>query len=364
MLYYRGYSIEELAANSSYEEVAYLLVNAKMPSGAELAEFKDAIGAGRRLPQYLIDVLRALPKDTTPMEALQASIALLGSEQLPREETATMERTKERGVSIIAKAPTIVAAWEQIRNGRQPIDPSPELTHAADFLRMLHGKKAPAAHSKYLDTALILHADHTFNASTFTARVIASTRATIYSAVSGAVGSLSGELHGGANVQVMRSLQEIGEIERAEAWVKDQLANGRRVMGMGHAVYKTTDPRAKILRKMADDITAGTPERKWFELTERMRESTEKEFRRLKNRDLYPNVDLYSGTLYRALGIPADLYTTVFAISRCAGWVAHVIEEKHPEPPVKPILYRPTVSYAGQYCGDEGCRYVKIEERA
>jgi citrate synthase len=229
---------------------------------------------------------------------------------------------------------------------------------------MLKGKVPEKETARDFDVALILQAEHTFNASTFAGRVVASTRAHMYASVAAAIGALSGELHGGANARVMNNLLEIGDPAKVEGWVKAQFEQGKRVMGMGHAVYKTLDPRADILRHIAERLARRTGDSKWFLMTRKMEEATAREFKRRKGREIYPNVDLYSASVYYMMGITPDLFTPVFAVSRIAGWTAHILEEKFPEPPVKPVLYRPTAEYSGNYCGPLGCKYVPLEKRS
>jgi citrate synthase len=226
----------------------------------------------------------------------------------------------------------------------------------------MSGEKPDAEVEKIFDTCLILHADHTFNASTFTARQVASTRAHMYSASSAAIGALSGELHGGANTEVMKMLLEISQIDKVEPWIKEKLTQGEKIMGMGHAVYKTYDPRAQVLKKLSRKLAAKSKE-PWFDLTEKIETVTISEMKLQKDRDIYPNVDLYSASLYYMLKIPMDLNTPIFAISRVAGWAAHIIEEKFAEAAPKTALYRPKAVYVGKYCGPQGCEYKTLDLR-
>ena len=215
---------------------------------------------------------------------------------------------------------------------------------------------------KIFDVCLILHADHTFNASTFTARQVASTRAHMYSASSAAIGALSGELHGGANTEVMKMLLEIDQIDKVHPWIKQKISEGERIMGMGHAVYRTYDPRAQVLKELSKNLAAKTGER-WFDMTEKVETSTIEEMKQQKDKVIYPNVDLYSASIYYMLKIPVDLNTPIFAISRVVGWAAHIIEEKFAEAAPKPALYRPKAAYVGKYCGPEGCEYKTLDLR-
>lgn len=361
-LSYRGYDIHDLSQYSTYEEVAYLLVYGRLPKPTQLAEFMQVLKSERKIPQNIIEALRRIPKTAVPMDVLQATVALLAGfdSELSDDSKAANYR---RAIRLIAKIPTIVATWDHIRRNLQPISPDKKLSLAANFLYMLKGRPSDNETVRDLDVCLILQAEHTFNASTFAARVVASTRAHMYASVAAAVGALSGELHGGANTQVMRNLLAIGDPDKVQEWVRAQLDHGKRVMGMGHAVYKTMDPRADVLRHTAERLARRTGEPKWYLITKKIEEATQEEVRKRKGTEIYPNVDLYSASVYYMMGITPDLYTPVFAISRIAGWAAHIIEEKFPEPPVKPVLYRPSAEYRGNYCGPIGCKYVPLEKR-
>jgi len=258
--------------------------------------------------------------------------------------------------------PTIVASWQRVRDGLDIVDPDPNLDHAANFLYMMSGVKPDDEIEKIFDTCLILHAEHTFNASTFVARQVASTRAHMYSATSAAIGALSGELHGGANTEVMKMLLEIGTIDNVVPWIKEKMSKGERIMGMGHAVYKTYDPRAQVLKELSRKLAAKTGD-PWYAITEKVEITTIEEMKKQKGKAIYPNVDLYSASLYYMLKIPMDLNTPIFAISRVVGWTAHIIEEKFAEAAPKPALYRPKAVYVGKYCGPEGCEYKSLDLR-
>ena len=244
------------------------------------------------------------------------------------EEGTAKEISYQRAVNLIAKVPTIVASWERIRNNNEPIQPDPDLSHSANFLYMLKGEKPDKELERIFDVCLILHADHTFNASTFAAREVASTRAHMYSAVSAAVGALSGELHGGANFEVMKMLLDIKTYENVESWVKKRIERRERIMGMGHAVYKTVDPRSMILKELSKKLSKKTS-MPWFDITEKVEKVTSKIMKQKKGSDIFPNVDLYSASVYYMLGIPMDLNTPIFAISRVAGWSAHAVSYTH-----------------------------------
>ncbi len=365
-LFIRGYDINELARNSTYEEVVYLLLYGNLPSFDQLESFKNAIISNQDLPPQLISHLQKTSKNTPSMSVLQSSLALLAGYN---NEIGTGKRESDRNIAIriIARLPIIVTAWERIRSNKEPIAPNKNLKYASNFLYMLHGSIPTDEEARIFDVTLILHAEHSFNASTFTARVIASTGADLYASISGAIGSLSGMYHGGANHLVYESLMEIKKVSSAEEWVKNRFNEGKRIMGMGHAVYKTTDPRAKILKEMAADLVRrkGGLAQWMYETTNKLVEITQKEFKKRKNRGIYPNVDLYGATVYTSLNIPVELFTPIFTTSRVAGWTAHVLEEKYPETPtVKPVIYRPSAEYVGRYCGPLGCEYQPISQRS
>jgi len=359
-LIFRGFDILDLTKNSNFEETAYLLLHDKLPSKSEYNEFRKKMGDARFIPKQMQINMGNWRKDADPMDMLQAFVAALAGYY--DEEFLNKEASYDRAINLIAKVPTIVASWERIRNEKPLVEPDPNLDHAANFLYMLTGKKPDEELEKIFDICLILHADHTFNASTFTARQVASTRAHMYSAASAAVGALSGELHGGANYEVMRMLLDIKTVDRVETWVKDAMSKGERIMGMGHAVYKTYDPRALVLKELSKKLAKKTGE-PWYEITQKVEEVTINEMKRVKGADIYPNVDLYSASVYYMLKIPMDLNTPIFAISRVVGWAAHIIEEKFAEAAPKPALYRPKATYVGKYCGPQGCEYKPLDLR-
>lgn len=360
-LIYRGYDIEDLARESSFEETAYLLLHDALPTKAEYADFVRKLSDARMIPKQMQTNMGNWRRDADPMDMLQAFVAALAGYY--DEEFSTKEASYDRAINLIAKVPTIVASWQRIRNGLAPVDPDPGLGHAANFLRMMSGEAPDAETARIFDTCLILHADHTFNASTFTARQVASTRAHMYSAASAAIGALSGELHGGANYEVMRMLLDIGSVGAVEAWIRERMAAGERVMGMGHAVYRTFDPRAVVLQRLSRQLAAKTGD-PWYGITEAVERTTMSLMKESKGIDIYPNVDLYSASVYYMLRIPMDLNTPIFAISRAVGWAAHVIEEKFAEAAPKPALYRPKAIYVGKYCGPDGCEYKPLDLRA
>jgi citrate synthase len=360
-LIYRGYDILDLANHSTYEETAFLLLFGDLPIKEELDDFNSKLTELRRIPDSVTKNMKNKPITAHPMDVLQSSILDLADYDRKRVDEGKSANI-ERAISLIAKIPTIVAAWDRIRNNKNVVEPLDDNTHAHNFLYMLRGEHPKHEISKIFDISLILHAEHSFNASTFAAREIASTRASIYASIGGAVGALSGELHGGANIQVMKMLIEIGDLNNVERWVQDRLAKGARVMGMGHAVYRTTDPRSEVLATLSRAISKekGT---KWYDMTEKIEEVTKRIMYQTKKILIYPNVDLYSASLYYSLGIPIDLNTPIFAISRIAGWNAHIIEEKFAEAAPKPALYRPKAVYVGRYCGPMGCEYISLINR-
>jgi citrate synthase len=359
-LIYRGYDILDLTKNSNFEETCYLLLHDELPTKSEYEDFKTELIAARAIPKQMQTNMGNWRKDADPMDVLQAFVAAFGGYY--DEEFSTKDASYSRAINLIAKVPTIVSSWQRIRNDKKTVDPDPELGHAANFLYMLNGEKPDTELEKIFDVCLILHADHTLNASTFAAREVASTRAHMYSAASAAVGALSGELHGGANYEVMRMLLDIKTIDNVEPYIKEKFAKNERVMGMGHAVYKTVDPRSQVLKELSKRLSEKT-EQPWYEITSKVEHVTAELMKKTKGVEIFPNVDLYSASVYYMLGIPMDLNTPIFAISRAAGWAAHIIEEKFAEAAPKPMLYRPKAVYVGKYAGPQGCKYVAIEKR-
>src|ERR671916_2405513 len=361
-LIYRGYDILDLVNHSTFEETSYLLLLGELPCNGQLSDFSRRLREARCLPQELLASMNNRLRTARPMDVLQSSVCELADYD-PDLDDDTKEANINRAINLISKIPTIVAAWERIRNNKEIVTPASEENHASNFLYMLSGTKPHPKEAKIFDICLILHTEHSFNASTFAAREIASTRAHMYSCIGGAIGALSGELHGGANVQVMRMLLEIGDPANADRWVANRLHSGGRIMGMGHAVYRTTDPRADILARLSSRICR-EKNNKWYEITRRIEEGTKKWMLENKHQGIYPNVDLYSASVYYSMGIPIDLNTPIFATSRIAGWSAHVIEEKFAEAAPKPALYRPQAVYVGKYCGPMGCEYTPISSRS
>jgi citrate synthase len=359
-LIYRGYDILDLTKNSNFEETSFLLLHDHLPTQKEFNEFKKNLRDSRAITVQMQKNMKNWRKEADPMDALQAFVAALAGYY--NESGTAKEVSYQRAVNLIAKVPTIVASWDRIRNGNDAIQPNPDLNHSANFLYMLKGEKPDSELERIFDVCLILHADHTFNASTFAAREVASTRAHMYSAVSAAVGALSGELHGGANFEVMKMLLDIKNVDNVESWIKKRIQSGERIMGMGHAVYKTVDPRSMILKELSKKLSKKTS-MPWFDITERVEKITSNLMKKQKGSDIFPNVDLYSASVYYMLGIPMDLNTPIFAISRVAGWSAHVIEERFAEAAPKAMLYRPKATYVGKYDGPQGCKFIPIGKR-
>lgn len=360
-LLYRGYRIEDLAEGASYEEVVHLLLRDRLPDPGEVEDMKAALSRERKLPEHVLQALRQLPGQSRPMDVLQAAVPLLAQGD-PDLEDSSREASRRIGTRLVARLPVLIAGWHRLREGLDPVEPDPELGQAANFLYMLSGQRPDAEAARYLDTCLTLQAEHSLNASTFAAREVCSTRAHMYAAVAAAVGSLSGDLHGGANARVMRTLEEIGSMADVAGYVRSTLDSGGKIMGMGHAVYRTMDPRARILAPISRGLGERSGNRGWYELSVELERRTREYFRQRKGRDIYPNVDFYSATVYSYLGIPVDLFTPLFAAARVAGWAAHVVEERHAEA-ADTALYRPSSEYVGDYCGPQECAFVPLERR-
>lgn len=361
-LIYRGYLIEDLAEKACFEEVSFLLLNERLPSRQELEDFRQKLILKRSIPENIYAFLAGLEPTANPMDVLQAAIPMLAQTD-PDLPDRSMETALKRAENLISGIAVITAAFERIRNKKEVIRPSTGLGHAANFLYMLTGEIPDERTAHYFDTSLVLHAEHSFNASTFTARQVASTRAHMYAAVSAAVGSLSGELHGGANVRVMEMLKQIQTTDRIDAYIDDILRSGGLIMGLGHAVYQTDDPRAKILGPMSREQGRRVGQPEWYELSKTLEEKAKKAFLAHKQKQIYVNVDFYSASLFTAMGIPTDLFTPVFAVSRVVGWAAHIIEEQYATAAPKPSLYRPGAAYIGDYCGPDQCTFTPMDDR-
>jgi len=367
VLIYRGYRIEELAERSTFLETVFLLLNSHLPSEAEFERFEGQFVQSRNVPGFILESLEKFPPEADPMDVLQACIPMLALAD-PDINDESREANVRKAVRLIAGVPAVVAAWHRIRNGRKPLAPDNSLPHAANFLWQLTGNKPPTEIAHDLDVCLVLHADHTFNASTFACREVVSTKAHMYAGVAAGVGALSGSLHGGANERVMKMLLEVeAEIKSADdigAWVKNRIDTGEKIFGMGHAVYKTVDPRSKILKQMAERLSEKTGHERWYEYLTRIEKESLAEFGARDKPEISTNVDFYSGVVYAMMGVPIDIMTPIFAISRISGWCAHIIEEKFGEAQEKPALYRPEAEYVGHYCGVVGCTYEPLGARA
>ncbi|MGA9985700.1 MAG: citrate synthase, partial [Acidobacteriaceae bacterium] len=345
----RGIDIHELAEQSTFEETTYLLWHGHLPSRSQLDEFTRKLTEARRLPAEIYDLFRSVPKTATPMEVLRTAVSALSAYD-PDESAVDHDSNVRKSFALTAQLPMLVAAFDRIRKGKPVIDPDPSLTHAANFLWMLHGTKPIPAATNAFDMALILHADHELNASTFAARVIAGTMADMHSAITGAIGALKGPLHGGANEAVMKMLFEIGKSGGDPVeYVKALLAQKKKVFGFGHRVYRTEDPRATHLRKMSEQLSRDSGNTKWFDMSRRIEEFVKVE------KKLNANVDFYSASTYTTLGIDLDLFTPIFAVSRIAGWTAHVIEQLDDN-----RLIRPRAEYTGP---EYPVKYVPLDQR-
>ena len=359
-LIYRGYDIDELARYSTFEETVYLLLYETLPTQKELEIFKETLASERQLPAGIIRHMKKRKKSAHAMDVLQSVIPMLAD----FDDTASTKAAQiKTSIRLVAKMATVVAYWDRIRKNLDIVKPNEKLGAAANFLYMLLGKIPDKKTARDFDICLILHAEHSFNASTFTARVVASTHAHMYACIGAALAALSGDLHGGANTEVMKMLIEIDKIENVEKWIKIKLDTEEKIMGMGHAVYKTMDPRARILSSISEKLAKRTGNIKWFELSRKIAEISKDEFIYRKGKEIYPNVDFYSPSIYYIMGIDPDLFTSIFAISRISGWCVHIIEEIFAEAQPKPALYRPEADYVGNYCGIEGCKYIFMEER-
>ena len=334
-LVYRGYEIGDLVENASFEEVAHLLWDGKLPNKQELSQLKKDIATNMALPEHVSKLLADLPAKMQPMDALRTACSALGATD-PDLNSNEPDANRRKAVRLTAQLPTIVTAFHRLRNGEKPIAPDATLSIAGNFLYMLNGKKPHETLTRVMDAALVLHAEHGMNASTFAARVTAATLADMHAAVTAALAALKGPLHGGANQDVMELLLECKTPENAEKKVEEMLAGGKKVPGFGHRVYKTFDPRATFLRKMSKQLGEAAKNTQWYEMSERIIPTV----KRMKNKD--PNVDFFSASAYYTMGIPLDLFTPIFAIARVTGWTAHIMEQHKNN-----RIIRPTDDYVG-----------------
>src|SRR6184192_2964121 len=338
-LEYRGIAVETLARESCFEETAWLLLKGDLPTQRQLAEFDDALRHHRRIKYKLKDLIKCLPENGHPMYALQATVAAMGM-FYPSRDITNQQSNWDSAVRLIAKLPTVVAAFHRLRFGDEALDPRDDLDHAANFYYMLFEREPSPAVRKVIDACLILHAEHTMNASTFSARVTGSTLANPYTVISSAIGTLTGPLHGGANEEVLDMLDEIGSAKNSGPWLEDAVAGKAKVMGFGHRVYKVKDPRATVLQELAENVFAETGRPDQYEMALELEKAAAAA---LGPRGIYPNVDFFSGIVYQALGIPRDLFTPVFAVARVAGWLAHWLEQLQNN-----RIFRPEQIYVGK----------------
>ncbi|HEY9794540.1 MAG TPA: citrate synthase [Leptolyngbyaceae cyanobacterium] len=350
ILEYRGIRIEELASKSTFLETAYLLIWGELPTQEELAAFKNEIRYHRRIKYRIRDMMKCFPETGHPMDALQASAAALGLFYSKRA-LDNPAYIREAVVRLLAKIPTMVAAFQLMRKGNDPVRPNDDLDYATNFLYMLNEREPDPLAAHIFDVCLTLHAEHTINASTFSAMVTASTLTDPYAVVASAVGTLAGPLHGGANEEVIAMLEEIGSVENVRPYLDDCLERKSKIMGFGHRVYKVKDPRATILQDLAEQLFEKFGHDKYYEIAVELERAVEE---KLGHKGIYPNVDYYSGLVYRKLGIPTDLFTPVFAIARVAGWLAHWKEQL-----AENRIFRPTQIYTGSHEG----QYIPIEQR-
>ena len=346
-LIYCGYNINELAGKATYEEVVHLLHRGKLPNSTELAALKVELAAARKLPDGVIELIKQLPNDASPMRAIRTVVSALACYE-PPEAQDSLEDQATRAIKLIAQVPVITAYFHSARQGKPLPESDPNLGEAANFLYLVDGEKPSEAKEKTIDMCYILHADHGMNASTFSARVTIATLSGMYSAITSAIGTLKGPLHGGANEGVIKMLQEIGSVEKVDEFVADCIKNKKKIMGIGHRVYKVLDPRAPHLQAMAKKLSGELGETKWLDMSERIREIM------VSEKNLYPNVDFYSATVYYSLGIPTDLFTPIFAIARTSGWTAHVLEQLADNRLIRP---------KSLYDGPDDLKYTPVDER-
>ncbi|MBY0232832.1 MAG: citrate synthase [Gemmataceae bacterium] len=349
-LSYRGIAVETLARESGFEETAWLLLKGDLPSQRELAGFNRELRSHRRLKFKVIDLLKCLPETGHPMGALQAGVAALGM-FYPSRNIADPRSNWESAVRLIAKLPTLVAAFHRVRRGDEALSPRDDMGHAANFYWMLTETEPSPAVTRVLDACLVLHAEHSMNASTFSARVTGSSLPDPYTVVASAIGTLSGPLHGGANEEVLDMLDEIGSMDKVEPWLTDAVSTKKKIMGMGHRVYKVKDPRATVLQELAENVFAESGRPPKYEMATALEKVANTI---LGPKGIYPNVDFYSGIVYESLGIPRDLFTPIFAVSRVAGWLAHWLEQLKGN-----RIYRPEQVYVGKV----DAAYVPLAER-
>lgn len=346
-LIYCGYDIDELAGHVSFEEVVHLLHHNHLPNRKELAELKVTLAGFRDLPKGVIDCILTLPRDTPPMHALRTAVSALGCFDTTAEDDS-QHAQRRKALRLVSQIPVVTAYFHRHRQGLDLISPDPSLGEAANFLYMINGQRPTVDMETTMDLCYVLHADHGMNASTFAARVTIATLSDMYSAITSAIGTLKGPLHGGANEGVIKMLQEVGSLENVDSYIEDALAQKKKIMGIGHRIYKVLDPRAPHLKRMAQKLSAQIGEPKWIQMSERIAELM------LEKKHLHANVDFYSATVYYSLGIPTDLFTPIFAISRTSGWTAHVLEQLADNRLIRP---------QSVYSGPTGLKVVPIDQR-
>lgn len=350
VLEYVGIAIDDLARHSSFEETVYLLWNGRLPRKAELDAFVKELRAQYELPSEIEALIRSFPKTAQPMHVLRTAVSAMAMLD-PDPNSIDLDTFRKKGLSLLAKAPAMIATFDRRRNGKESVKPDSSLSFAANFLYMLNGAKPTPTMEKAFDVCMILHADHGLNASTFTGRVIASTLSDIYSVMSGAIGALRGPLHGGANEGVMVTLNEIGSLEKVDAFVKDALENKKKIMGFGHRVYKAYDPRATYLKTLAEQLSKDTGNEKLYAMSARIEKLMHDA---VAAKGIYPNVDFYSATTYYSLGLKLDLFTPMFALSRISGWAGHCIEQLAANRLIRP---------SAEYIGPHAVSYIPLKDR-
>lgn len=351
-LIYRGYDIKDLGTKATFEEVVYLLWNGDLPTPGQLDAFKAALISKRALPSAVLNTMKEFPHEAHPMAVLRTVVSGLGLID-PQADDISLPAARKKALLLTAVMPTIVAAWEHIRNGREPIDPRNDLDYAANFLYMLSGEMPSEEAVSALDTYLVLLADHGFNASTFASRVTTGTLSDVYSAITSALGTLKGPAHGGANQAAMEQFTDAAQRGDVEAWFSEAREEGRRIMGIGHRVYKTEDPRAQILKPLASDLAESSGQSQWFEIA-RTIESLARQDEFFIERNLYANVDYYSAVVLFMIDLPIDQFTCAFALSRIAGWTAHVLEQLGDNRLIRP---------KARYVGPEELTFIRLDER-
>ncbi len=347
LLSYVGYDIADLAGRSTFEEVVYLLHNLRLPRANELEELGSFLAAERGLHPFQVQLMRTLAEHTSPMSMLRTSVSASSAFD-PDGWDESPEAQVRKAFRLIAKTASLIATYHRLRTGLEIVPPNPRLPHAADFLWMMHGEEPDPEDTGVLDTVFVLYADHTMNASTFTARIVASTLADMFSAITAAIGTLKGPLHGGANEEAMKSFEEVGKPENAEAYVRARLDRHEKIFGFGHAVYTTYDPRAKVLKRLSKEACDRAGQTKLHEIAEAIEEAT------FDQKGLYPNVDFYAAAVFHVLGVPTDLMTPVFAAARMAGWTAHVREQYADNKVIRP---------GSRYVGPKQQRWVPLDQR-